>query len=58
MPTESLVAILTNQNSFLNSISMNTEVHKVTELSSICLNIPAANHFVSGRRQIIDNNFP
>ena len=34
MPTENLVAMLTNENSLLNSISMNTEVHDYNFLVS------------------------
>ena len=34
MPTKNLVAILTNQNGVLNSISINTEVHDYNFLVS------------------------
>ena len=34
MPTENLIAMLTNQNSSLNSISINTEVHDYNFLVS------------------------
>ena len=35
MATENLIAMLTNQNSSLNSISMNTEVHGYNFLVSV-----------------------
>ena len=35
MPAENLVAILADENSFLNRLSMNTEVHDYNFLESV-----------------------
>ena len=51
MPTENLVVMLINQNSTLNSISMNTEVHDYNFLVS------ASTSFCLRWGQKIDNSF-